>query len=275
MNRKPAYCLFLAMLLVPILGGVAFAEGGSHASASASVSSEGPIQATVGTFRFAPGDELAIEIGRDDPCPCMCDPLLVTGLRLLNGDGELVSGNIEADALPASYDEWVGRLTLSDSSGMPLSEGAYTIAVDTTMGEFQAQLQVMSPEERSGYLRVTSHASVCGAQLKIYRLFDAPASESPIDINVGDLLVFALHGNPTTGYGWLLADESDGDVLEEIEGIEYIPDPVDAGIAGGGGTFFFRYNVVSPGVQTLGFDYRRSWEDAPPEETVTFIVRAH
>lgn len=275
MNRRAIYCLVLAMLLAPLLGGVALAEGGSHASASASASSEGPVQATVGTFRFAPGAEIAVEIGRDDPCPCMCDPLLVTGLSLLNGDGELVSGSIVADALPTSYNEWVGRLSLSDSSGMPLSEGAYTVVVDTTMGEFRAQLQVKPPEEESGYLRISSRASVCGTQLMIYRLFDASASGTPIDINVGDLLVFAMHGNPTAGYSWLLADESAGAVLEEIEGVEYVPDPVDAGIVGGGGTFFFRYKVISPGVQTLGFEYRRSWEDGSPEETVSFVVSAH
>ncbi len=273
MNRKSVCYLLFVILFFPIIGGITFAESGSSASASAS--SDGPVRATIGTFLFTSGSALAVEIGRDAPCPCMCDPLLVTGLRLLNGSGDTIPYVDETSPFPVAHDEWVGRLNLTDPSGAPLAEGEYTVVVDTTMGEFRARLQVISPEEGTGALRVSSHASVCGAQLMIYRLFDATEGEHAIDLNVGDLLVFALHGNPTTGYRWQLVDALDNGILEEIDGIDYLPDPIDPAMVGGGGTFFFRYTAVSSGTQTLRFDYQRPWETEEPEQTVSFVVTVH
>jgi len=86
---------------------------------------------------------------------------------------------------------------------------------------------------------------------------------------VGEKLMIALEGNPTTGFEWEAESEPAGGWLQRIEGPAYSS---SSSLIGAGGTFYFRYVAVVAGQGELTFVYRRSWETVPPEKTVSMVV---
>jgi len=84
MNGRILRGMIMVLLVLPIFGTGVVAES---SSASASSSSDGPVRATVGTFVFEQGTSLALEIDREEPCSCLCEPVMITGLRVLDADG--------------------------------------------------------------------------------------------------------------------------------------------------------------------------------------------
>ena len=270
MNGRILRGMIMVLFVLPILGTGVVAES---SSASASSSSDGPVRATVGTFVFEQGASLALEIDREEPCACLCEPVMITGLRVLNANGDPVSlGTGGQTTLPIVYDEWVGRVDLVYPSGEPAEVGAYTVVIDTSIGEFRAKIEVVSPGMASQSGRVSSRASVCGIELLVYRLFDEESDGQTIALREGDLLLIALLGNPTTGYEWEIEEEPDGDILERIQGLDYHP---DSDLMGAGGTFYFRYRAVTAGHGILTFSYRRPWEAGPAEKTIVLTIFVH
>ncbi|MEA1870892.1 MAG: protease inhibitor I42 family protein, partial [Candidatus Bipolaricaulota bacterium] len=157
-------------------------------------------------------------------------------------------------------------------SGEPAEVGAYTVAIDTSIGEFRAKIEVVSPGMASQSGRVSSRASVCGIELLVYRLFDEESDGQTIALREGDLLLIALPGNPTTGYEWEQTNSEEESILSPLEGLDYQPQSAPAGTVGSGGTFFFRFKADSAGESDLTFTYRRPWEEGPGTETITFHV---
>jgi predicted secreted protein len=86
---------------------------------------------------------------------------------------------------------------------------------------------------------------------------------------VGQAITVNLHGNPTTGFAWVLAS-STGDSVLTNGPATYIADP--GGGAGIGGTFSFPFLASKPGDTALSFDYRRSGEGTPIQ---SFAVTIH
>jgi inhibitor of cysteine peptidase len=267
MNGRVLTGMMMALLVLPLLNTAAVAE---TSSASASASSDGPVRATVGTFIFEQGRSLALEIDREEPCSCLCEPVMIRCLRVLDEAGAPVSLKIRDRAVfPIIYNEWVGRVDLVHPAGEPTEVGLYTVVIDTSIGEFRAQIQVVSPGMASQAGRVSSRASVCGIELLVYRLFDEESDGESIALREGDLLLIALAGNPTTGYEWEIEEEPDDGLLERIPGIDYHP---DSDLVGGGGTFYFRYRAVATGHGNLTFAYRRPWEAGPAEKTIAITI---
>jgi predicted secreted protein len=87
-------------------------------------------------------------------------------------------------------------------------------------------------------------------------------------VDLGDVLIVELRGNPTTGYEWRQTDSLNQAVLEP-RGYEYIPERPE--IVGSGGLWRFRFKAVHTGSTPLELEYRRSWEEAPIE-TFSVIV---
>ncbi len=265
--------LGVVLLLVPLFGVLAIAQVSSSASASAS--SEGPMEVTIGTFAFAAGDSLALEIVRDEDCACMCDPISVVSFHLENADGAVPVKLINDSKLPLAIDKWVGMLSLASPDGSPLPAGEYTVVVKTSTGTFKARINVADAGmTSSSWGRVSSSASICGVEIRLYHLLTKETATS-INLHVGDRLMVALTGNATTGYAWKQINSKEESILSPLAGLDYQPESVPAGTVGSGGTFFFRFSAESAGKTNLTFSYRRPWEEGPGAETITFHVTAN
>ncbi len=266
MKRKIA----IELMLVGMVLTLASAIGVAQVSASSSASSEGPARATVGTFLFEEGSKIAFELHRSDPCPCMCEPILVEGLQVLDRANNPIYTKTWD---PVLYEKWTGTWDLKDNRGKPVSPGTYTIVIRTSIGEFIAKVEIVSRGELPLYGRMSVQASVCGFGLDVYRLITKDDVGSIVEMRTGERIMIALPGNPTTGYRWdLLTELSDG-ILDPLHGIDYRP---DSSLIGAGGTFMFRYAAEKSGTIALKFVYHRPWDKtSPPQESfvVTVVVR--
>jgi len=269
MRTGTAVSSVLLGLMLLFVGAVCAAQ--LESSASAFASSGEPIRSVVGTFVFEQGSSIGLEIERREPCPCLCDPLLVTGMCVLDEQDNPVFLTEQQDpaGLPAPYEGWIGRWNLVDQLGKPVSEGFYGVVVETTVGEFRACIEVVAAGAADRMGRVSSEASVCGIGLSVYRLVDETAHDQIVALREGEKLMIALEGNPTTGFEWEAESEPAGGCLQRIEGPAYSS---SSSLIGSGGTFYFRYVAVVAGQGELTFVYRRSWETVPPEKTFSMVV---
>lgn len=251
-----------------LLGFAFFGFSQVRSSASSFASSEEPARVTIGTFTFEQGERLALEVVREEPCPCMCDGLLVQGFRVSDAEGNVIFAD-EATSYPVPAEDWTGRWDLVDGSGVPVPEGNYTAVVATAIGEFRAELQVVAPGTALLGGRSLARASVCGISLTVYKLVDETGNGGRVTLRVGEKLMIVLPGNPTTGYEWAATEELV--FLTRLGGAAYRP---GSGLIGGGGIFYFRYEAKEPGEGQLSFAYRRPWESGPPEKTFSITVIA-
>lgn len=93
-------------------------------------------------------------------------------------------------------------------------------------------------------------------------LLITPADDGTIEtISIGDRMRIRLPGSTSTGYAWLrvIPESLEGSALEIIREAEY--EPIDSSSLGAPGHFTFEYRAVQSGTITLGFVYRRSWEE--------------
>lgn len=120
---------------------------------------------------------------------------------------------------------------------------------------------------RAGLVGVLLLLSGCFGPLVIDETTDGAIQT----IDLGNILIVELCGNPTTGYEWRRLDSLNQAVLEPL-GYEYIPDRSE--IVGSGGLWRFRFKAAHTGSTPLEFEYRRSWEEDPIESfSVIVIVR--
>jgi inhibitor of cysteine peptidase len=229
------------------------------------------MELTIGTFVFLAGEHLALEVVRDEDCFCMCDPIQVLELSLENADGSVLFKLISDSEFPTLIDEWTGMLALATPEGQLLPSGEYTVVVRTSAGNLSALLHIMEAGEPRPTGRVSSMASICGIELRLYRLL-TEQTERSIGLRVGDQLMTALEGNATTGYSWELVNQEVPDILIPLPGRDYQPSPSPVGIVGSGGRFLFRYKADSVGKAELTFVYRRPWEAESDVEAMTFEV---
>ncbi len=99
----------------------------------------------------------------------------------------------------------------------------------------------------------------------------ADANGTQVELEAGQVLVISLASNPSTGYGWHVA-EIDETILEQVGETEFIQEQTDEQVVGAGGTETLRFEAVGSGTTTLTLTYDRAWEDLPPEETFTVTV---
>ena len=96
-----------------------------------------------------------------------------------------------------------------------------------------------------------------------------------IPVRQGQRIIVHLRGNPTTGFGWVLAGIV-GQAVRMTEKPRYVPKAVPKGIVGSGGVFLVTLEAAKPGRATVRLEYKRSWEkNKKPAKTfvATFVVR--
>ncbi len=270
-RRSAVFWTVLTGLLV--VGGAVCGQASASSSSSAG-STNAELRVSIGVFVVESGASLSLEIVRDDPCTCLCDPVHVTELSLLDGSG----GTLRSESYDPPVDtvEWLGRLSLVDrAAGEPLPEGSYTVLIVTTVGAFSARVDIVPPQRMAQSGRFSASASVCGLELRVYRLITEEDAGANVALRRGDRLMVALAGNATTGFQWENALLYEYAVLRETEEMEYRAEPHPQTTVGSGGTFLFRYEAVDVGPQAFRFIYHRPWESVEPEQVVEFTATVY
>jgi inhibitor of cysteine peptidase len=78
-------------------------------------------------------------------------------------------------------------------------------------------------------------------------------------VYVGNIIIVRLPGNPTTGYQWQAVPTANP-VVRLMSQPQYVATPQSRGVAGGGGTFVFMFQVIQPGMGAIRLVYSRPWE---------------
>lgn len=90
-----------------------------------------------------------------------------------------------------------------------------------------------------------------------------------LTVQRGEAFTIVVPANPTTGYGWQLAEPLDGRV--QLVASEYL-DAASA-LDGAGGREVWRFVAVQTGKITIALKYVRPWEkDRPPANRVVFTI---
>jgi len=93
-----------------------------------------------------------------------------------------------------------------------------------------------------------------------------------IELGEGKLLVVRLQANPSTGYGWQMAEPGHELILRQAGVVEFEP---ESDLLGAPGTQILRFESVREGDSTLMLEYRRPWEaELAPDGTFRLQVRA-
>ncbi len=221
------------------------------------------VRVLTGTFLFEAGQKVALELTGENPCPCYCGTIEVVRFSVRDANGSEIYVD-RSPSYPVAAGAWIGRWDLT-SGGKPVPMDFYSLLVETSLGTFQAEIQVVAPGAApAGWGK--AEAPVWGMGLRGYRLVEEGDGPT-VSRRVGVYLLVALPGHPTTGFGWEVKEKPD--FLTRIEGQDYRP---SSDLIGAGGTFYFRDEVTASGTGTLAFAYRRPWEDVPPEKTFSLQV---
>jgi inhibitor of cysteine peptidase len=100
----------------------------------------------------------------------------------------------------------------------------------------------------------------CDGEVKTY--IDAG---KPIAVKAGQEFIIAVDSNPTTGYVW---QEMHDVTMVSLEEDRYEPDEKAEGLAGAGGTQYYRYKALKQGDTEVILVYVRPWEPETAKENV-------
>jgi predicted secreted protein len=95
-----------------------------------------------------------------------------------------------------------------------------------------------------------------------------------VDIERNQQLWVRLEGNRTTGFQWLLVDQT-GEILETIgEAPRYETNPNPLSMLGVGGTENWTFRTLKSGNGLIRFEYRRPWENGRGDiRSVVFNIK--
>jgi inhibitor of cysteine peptidase len=269
MMRRLLLSELLCMLALVMLAGGGAAQSSSSASANAS-SVNGLVDVRLGGFVFEAGAHVALEFMRDESADCFGPNVIVQRLQLIDGEEGVVDQVVYEPAV--DIEGWLGRIQLGGSDGQPLPTGDYSLVVTTSVGSFVAEIEVADTSRFDELGRYSATAEVCGLSLRVYRLVTEDDNGAHVTLRLGDRLLVALEGNPTTGYQWANTLVYEFATLREIGEPEFRP---DSDLVGAGGLFLFRYEAVRVGPQAFRFAYQRPWESVQPLRLLEFSVDVH
>jgi len=96
-------------------------------------------------------------------------------------------------------------------------------------------------------------------------------SGKSFEVADGGKVIVALASNPSTGFSWAVAEPGPANL--DLEGEpKFVPAGSTTPVVGAGGTEVFTFKAVGKGESTLKVEYRRSFENNPPEKTFTVEI---
>ena len=84
--------------------------------------------------------------------------------------------------------------------------------------------------------------------------------ENHCNVQQGKTIEIKLESNPTTGYGWILSDDYDKNIISLIS-TEYKQSSSGENLVGAGGYEYFYFKAGSRGETVLVLNYARPWEE--------------
>ncbi len=101
------------------------------------------------------------------------------------------------------------------------------------------------------------------------RILSEQDEGNAVHLQLGELLVVALEGNPSTGYNWEVTPADQAVVAQQGE-----PEfNADSDLLGSSGKISLTFKAVAEGQQALTLAYRRPFEkDVAPQKTISFVV---
>ena len=265
----PIAALFLIGVL--LISPLAVGQG---STASVSVTSGGEMRLSVGPYLAEPSARLAIELVCQDTAWVDCGTPLAIACRLTEEDGSLIRSIVPPEGAQALA--WIAMVDLVDEAGAPLPTGRYHVVLETTSGEFTAIVDVVPTELLASHGRFSATAVANGLSLRVSRLVTPDDDGQEISIRIGDDLLVALPGNPTTGFEWLNNVLYEYAVLRPVGETPYeFRSEADPHLVGSPGVFLFRYQAIAADSQWFRFAYSRPWESVQPAQVVEFTVVVH
>jgi inhibitor of cysteine peptidase len=96
--------------------------------------------------------------------------------------------------------------------------------------------------------------------------------KADFEVNKNETFEVSLKSNPTTGYSWKWIKNNATKIVDSIS-TNFIQDKAEPNMVGVGGNEVWKFKGKQSGVDTLTFEYCRSWEKNPPAETKKVIVK--
>jgi predicted secreted protein len=91
-------------------------------------------------------------------------------------------------------------------------------------------------------------------------------------INKNQTFEVTLKSNPTTGYKWKWIKEYPSKIIDSLSST-YVQDKAEPYMIGVGGNEIWKFKGKESGVDTLVFEYARSWEKNAAAEVKKVVVR--
>lgn len=92
------------------------------------------------------------------------------------------------------------------------------------------------------------------------------------EVNKNETFEVVLKSNPSTGYSWKWIKEQPSKIVDSISST-YIQDKSQPNMVGVGGNEIWKFKGKEIGVDTLKFEYCRSWDKNSTVETKKIIVK--
>lgn len=92
------------------------------------------------------------------------------------------------------------------------------------------------------------------------------------EINKNETFEVSLTSNPTTGYSWKWIKGQTSKIVDSIS-VVYIQDKAEPNKVGVGGNELWKFKGKEAGIDTLIFEYCRSWEKNSVVESKKIIVK--
>ena len=93
-----------------------------------------------------------------------------------------------------------------------------------------------------------------------------------LNLEINDVIDIKLKSNPTTGYGWILSEETD-DSMISLNNSEFVESEKDKELVGAGGHEIFSFKAISKGKTIIILNYERPWEEeVEPIETFEITI---
>ncbi len=92
-----------------------------------------------------------------------------------------------------------------------------------------------------------------------------------IELKKGDKINIKLESNPTTGYAWVLSENTDETIIS-MTNSEFIQTEKEEKLVGSGGYEIFTFQAKKNGQTEIILTYKRSWEEKELKEESLFKI---
>ena len=92
------------------------------------------------------------------------------------------------------------------------------------------------------------------------------------EVNKNQVFEISLKSNPSTGYSWKWMKDKSSSVIDSINST-YVATKVKEEIVGSGGNEIWKFKANESGIDTLKFEYCRSWDKNSTVEIKKFIIK--